>query len=79
VSEGGEWRELSNKPPYFYCDSRFAEVEAVAVLTTLISHYTIHLTNEMEAEFKVLNLSTAQKTRRLLKSKLLFTTTYVLF
>ena len=56
------------------CD-RFAEVEVVAALTALITRYTIHLTDEMDTEFKSLNLTMPQQMNRLLKSKALITTT----
>jgi len=56
---------------------KFAEVEVVAALTALVTRYTIHLTNEMEAEFKATNLTMTQKMDRLLKSQVLITTTPV--
>lgn len=54
---------------------KFAEVEVVAALTALIPRYTIHLTDEMEAEFISQNLTLPQKMDRLLKSNALITTT----
>jgi len=54
---------------------KFTETELVAALTALISRYSIHLTDEMAAEFKDMKLSMAQKAERLLKSKVLLTTT----
>jgi hypothetical protein len=55
--------------------TRFAEVEVVAALTALVMRYTIHLTDQQEAEFKVSNLSNWEKAEKLLKSKVLITST----
>lgn len=55
--------------------NRFAEVEVVAIMTALISKYTIHLTPEVEAEFEVLDLTVVEREERLLKSKVMITTT----
>jgi len=54
---------------------RFAEIEVVAALTAFITRYAIHLTDDMESGFDRLNLSRKEREERLLKGRVLITTT----
>lgn len=56
---------------------RFAEVELVAVLTSLVMRYKVRLTQEMEAEFGGLGLSAWERTEKLLKSEIMLSLTSV--